>query len=191
TLAYDQPCGWTPDGKSILLQSRDHLKLWIRILTLGEGAPVVRDLYSSAGISISPALSPDGRTLAFIDDESGRAQGYVASLGADGRLGQPVQFTRDGARGVRWQREGRTLVYTNAASALMQVRVATDLSYSPPQLLARLADDVTQPEDFALAPDGSVVVTHRADDEGDVKQFDLILGFDQEVERALARKPKR
>ncbi len=191
TFAFDTPSGWTPDGRSILLQSRDRRKFGIRMLTLGDGPARVRELYSSDGDSGLPTVSPDGRTLAFLDDETGRAQAYVATLGTDGRLGPPVQVSRGGAGGLHWLQAGRTLLYTTPARVLMQVRVAADLSFSPPEVRAKLGDDLNRPEDFGLAPDGSVVVTHRAENEGDVKQFDLVLGFDREVERALARKPRR
>ena len=73
----------------------------------------------------------------------------------------------------------------------MQTRIGADLSFSPPEIRARLTDDINDPSDYTFAPDGSLIVTHKAPQEGDVTQFDLIRGFDREVDRALARKPAR
>ena len=191
TNAFDLVRGWSADSKSILLQTLESRKFRLRRITLGDDTPTVSEVCSPPGGAWEGALSPDGSTLAFLERTSGSSQVSVATIGADGRAGPAVQVSRGGAEGLCWVPGTRTLTFTTAERVLMQSRIGADLSFSPPEIRARLADAINDSSDYTFAPDGSLVVTHKAPQEGDVTQFDLIRGFDREVERALARKPAR
>jgi eukaryotic-like serine/threonine-protein kinase len=56
-----------------------------------------------------PALSPDGRWLAYSSDESGRTEVYVQPYPGPG-LRQPV--SANGGTGPAWSHDGRELFYT-------------------------------------------------------------------------------
>ena len=45
---------------------------------------------------MAAVFSPDGRLVAFASDESGKWEIYVASYGADGKLGLPVMVSVGG-----------------------------------------------------------------------------------------------
>jgi hypothetical protein len=46
--------------------------------------------------------SSDGSMLAYVSDETGRDEAYVAAVRPDGTLGRPVAVTSAGARGLIW-----------------------------------------------------------------------------------------
>jgi dipeptidyl aminopeptidase/acylaminoacyl peptidase len=76
----------------------------------------------------SPAVSPDGRWIAYVSDGSGRDQVYMAPLD---RAGEAAQLTRDGATEPVWTREG--LVYRQGESVVL--RALQDRSLGEPRVL--------------------------------------------------------
>jgi serine/threonine-protein kinase len=61
-----------------------------------------------------PALSPDGRWLAYQSDESGRNEVYVRSWPT---LGGKVQVSQNGGTEPAWSRDGRELFYRSGGGA--------------------------------------------------------------------------
>ena len=69
-----------------------------------------------------PALSPDGRWLAYQSDESGRNEVYVRSWPA---LGAKVQVSQSGGSEPAWSRDGRELFYRSGGGAEPMLVAAT------------------------------------------------------------------
>jgi Tol biopolymer transport system component len=67
-------------------------------------------LTSSTGLDVFPAFSPDGRTLAYASDRSGRFEIYRRPLGPGGR---EIQLTTDGLQNLSpaWSPDGETIAY--------------------------------------------------------------------------------
>ena len=72
----------------------------------------------------SPALSPDGRWVAYVSDESGQNEIYVRPF-PDADSGLRLVSTAGGAEPV-WAYDGRELFYRNGADELVAVQVRTD-----------------------------------------------------------------
>jgi tricorn protease len=76
---------------------------------------------SHPGDETFPAISPDGKTLAYIASYEGPVEAYTIPL--DG--GQPTRRTWDGSGRVRgWAPDGRLMVATTAFSGLPEARLA-------------------------------------------------------------------
>jgi hypothetical protein len=71
-------------------------------VTLGEGEAL------RIGEGLSVALSPDGRLLAYVSDESGRDEIYVERLQPPG---ERVQVSSDGGTEPRWGRNGQEVSF--------------------------------------------------------------------------------
>jgi eukaryotic-like serine/threonine-protein kinase len=69
--------------------------------------PAARPLLETRFSEVSPALSPDGRWLAYESNESGEPQVYVRPLAGDGKW----QVSPDGGDKPRWSRDGHRIVY--------------------------------------------------------------------------------
>ena len=69
-----------------------------------------RQVTASLGFDADPAISPDGRLLAWSSDQSGHAEIYVRRLDVDG---EPRQVTLDGLQNVEpaWSPDGRWIAY--------------------------------------------------------------------------------
>jgi dipeptidyl aminopeptidase/acylaminoacyl peptidase len=78
--------------------------------------PVVQTSFNES----APAVSPDGRLLAYVSDESGRNEIYVRRLDADARR---WLVTTDGGTEPLWSRDGKEL-YFRRGPDLLAVPVA-------------------------------------------------------------------
>jgi Tol biopolymer transport system component/tRNA A-37 threonylcarbamoyl transferase component Bud32 len=87
----------------------------------GEPRPVVASEYAE----LDPALSPNGRWLAYVSDRTGGAEIWVQGYPD----GVPVRVSRNGGYEPQWSRDGRELFYLQG-NAMMAVAVKTDDAFS-------------------------------------------------------------
>jgi Tol biopolymer transport system component/tRNA A-37 threonylcarbamoyl transferase component Bud32 len=119
------PGGWSADGRIVALrvpQSPDgrvpeSVDVW---LVPRDGQPPAAYL-STSFMKMQPALSPDGRWLAYTTNESGAWQVVVQPF--PDPAGGKVQVSPSGGMAPRWRRDGRELYYLNASSQLVAVPV--------------------------------------------------------------------
>jgi len=70
-------------------------------------------------------LSPDGRWIAYVSNESGGNEIYVQPFTADGKLGaDKKRISTGGGSQPRFRRDGRELFYVAADGQMMAVRVS-------------------------------------------------------------------
>jgi Tol biopolymer transport system component len=111
---------WSPDGKFIIYTARNEngkANLWALPVS-GERKPI---LIPSAFNLRQGRVSPDGRWLAYVSDESGKDEVYVQSF--PGRESK-WQVSISGGTNPRWRRDGRELFYAGPEKRLMSVNVA-------------------------------------------------------------------
>ena len=118
------PQDWSPDGRLFAFDDDSpgrapQRQLWL--LPLDGGAAPRRFLDVPFSTSL-PRFSPDGRFLAYVGEESGRAEVFIAPVTEPGarRRVSPAGGTRP-----RWTRGGRELVYQTLDDLLVAVPVTT------------------------------------------------------------------
>ncbi len=115
------PHAFTPDGRALVVQ-REHPEtrrdLWIVPL---EGARTPRVYLRTPFDERAAAVSPDGRWLAYVSDESGRDEVYVREFPVPGAA---VRVSEGGGREPSWAPSGRELFY-RGGSRMVAVAVAT------------------------------------------------------------------
>jgi len=141
----------TPDGKRLLFSQSGPKGGWgIWSLSLvGDAAPVpvvVSNHQQEIG-----RLSPDGRFLAFISNESGQDEAYVQPIES---ASEKIRLSTGGATLLRWSRDGKEIFYTSPARRLLAVKVST----SPRLEIGTPAELFSLPAEgwkaFDVAPDG-------------------------------------
>ena len=118
--AQDSPTDWSPDGKYLAFWHRESLTktgydIWILPMT-GERKPYP---FLQGEFNESEAMfSPDGRWMAYVSDESGRTEVYVAPFpGPGGKW----QASTAGGRTPHWRKDGRELYYLAPDDKMMVV----------------------------------------------------------------------
>ena len=104
-----------------------------------------------------PALSPDGRWLAYSSNESGQTEVYVRPF-PDIARGLWQVSTTGGIEPV-WAPDGRTLFYNDFGRRLMSVAVEADVTFvaRTPEMLFPLNNvllPATDSSNYDIAPDG-------------------------------------
>jgi eukaryotic-like serine/threonine-protein kinase len=90
------------------------------------GKPAARPVVQTPRWDGSPALSPDGRWLAYESQESGRMEVYVRPV--SGPAGRWV-VSPDGGNRPRWSRDGRRIVY-RSGRRMMAVNVISGTTFA-------------------------------------------------------------
>jgi serine/threonine-protein kinase len=90
-------------------------------------------LFETTSAVWDPQVSPDGRWVAYVSDESGGSEVYVMPFALDAAPGTPgpggkTQISTRGGVGPRWSRNGKELLYRAPDSTL----TAVDLTTTPP-----------------------------------------------------------
>jgi dipeptidyl aminopeptidase/acylaminoacyl peptidase len=162
---------FTPDGRGLVLTANETnapTKRDILLVALdGTGAKPL-PLVATAADEHQLAISPDGRWLAYMSDESGKDEVYVRAM--KGATGSAV-ISKGGGASPRWTRDGR-VVFLDAAGAFVRVQLTTvaglpaagkrDSLFNAHVLRADLH------QNFDIAADGRFVVVRNATAEADV-----------------------
>ena len=186
------PYGWAADGRLIFKQTQD-----IGVLTM-EGERTVEMLLAADFSVGEPALSPDGRWLAYYSNETGTPLIYVKPFPNvdDGLWNVSLDF---GVSPV-WSPDGRELFYRDGGGRnLMVVPVETEPTFSAetPELLLGTSDyelgvSSTGARGFDLAPDGDRFIFRKLGTAGttsDDESFNGLIFVEHWFQELTARVP--
>ncbi|HEY4231562.1 MAG TPA: protein kinase, partial [Thermoanaerobaculia bacterium] len=104
------PLGWSPDGKRMLLRIQDPNGGGVDLNDFPlEGDAKPRKLFATDPSEfVNGAISPDGKWLLYVSNETGRQEIYVAPYP---NLGEKRQVSTAGGTGGRWLAD-RAILYT-------------------------------------------------------------------------------
>lgn len=122
----------------------------------------MRAFKNTAAAERQGALSPDGRWMAYVSNESGRSEIYVEPVpGPGGRR----QISVNGGEEPRWVRNGREITYrigTKMMSVAVQLQ-PTFQSEKPVELFDRKFDRGVGVSAYDVSPDGKMFVMTRSE----------------------------
>jgi eukaryotic-like serine/threonine-protein kinase len=117
---------------------------------------------NSPAVERQGALSPDGRWMAYVSNESGRSEIYVEPVpGPGGRR----QISSEGGEQPRWVRNSKEIVYRNGTKMMsVPVQVRPDLQIGKPiELFDRKFDRGASVDAYDVTADGQTFVMTRSE----------------------------
>jgi Tol biopolymer transport system component len=176
------PYAWTPDGRA-LLYVEETLDKGMNIGLLSPGAdPESKLLLSSEANEDEPALSPDGRWLAYTSDESGRREVVVRPFPD---LGAKWQISSEGGFSPRWSRNGREIFYRDGTHIMVvAVEAAKDFAAGRPRPLFKDSIPHWLNGGYDVSPDGQSLLTMEIEEDG-AKQVVVVLDWFEELKRLV------
>jgi serine/threonine-protein kinase len=103
------PAAWAPDGRSLVFMQGGNVFVWS-----ADSDPKTRPLLNAKFSERHADLSPDGRWLAYVSDETGRPEVYVSAF--PGMTNKRPASARGGVEPA-WSRDGRTLAFLEPRTA--------------------------------------------------------------------------
>jgi Tol biopolymer transport system component len=140
---------WSIDGRWIIytaIGEKEKSNLWVLPLT-GERKPF--PIPSSFNMR-QGRLSPDGRWLAYVCDESGKDEVYVQAFPTPE---SKWQVSAHGGANPRWRRDGRELFYASLDNKLMSVPVFVN-AQQVLQLGSGVVLNLLSHNSYDVTPDG-------------------------------------
>jgi len=185
---YHIPYAFTPDGTRVLFTDfKDYSDQDIRVVDLQTLA--VEPVLTAPPAEVHPAISPDGRWLAYQADDSGRFEVYVRPWPDVTRARWQVSV--GGGLSPTWRRDGTELLFASGAT-LMAAPVAggaTPRVGTPRPLFTVASSGERLGPQFDVAPDGQrllVLSPVPVDPVADRPEVRVVEGWGTEIARALA-----
>ena len=147
---------FTQDGQT-LFYVREDARRQSDIFTLDMKTRQSSPVLSSNASEENPAVSPDGKWLAYAADSTGGGEVYLISLaGGDSR---PIRISTNGGGSPQWRRDGREIVYEGAEGSIISAVPGPSGRWDDATTheLFRLPDL----RHFALLPDGQSFLVQR------------------------------
>ena len=126
------------------------------------------------------AISPDGRLVAYVSDETGEAQVYIETLPLSG---SKWQLTSDGGDAPAWRPDGREIFYVGLDRVLRAAPITSlsPFAAGPPAELFRLRIPQVaitgNRTDFAATSDGARFLVNSLVGDSDDPAIGVIMGW--------------
>ena len=188
------PYDWSPDGETLFLTAAGGETGRDIGMVSADGSGTWEPLAQTPATEQSPALSPDGRWLAYASNESGRYEVYVQRFPE--LLGRQQVSVGSGYR-PHWSEDGRELFFLRAPAgpptAVVRVTVETTdrdppvLDFGTEEVLFnwRYYSQASPMQYYDISPDGQRFLTIAAGATGDAgagrAEINVVLDWFQEL----------
>jgi len=184
TNTNKNPVHWSSDGQLIwyIDSAAGQADIWF--YSFGDGKP---HLYAGSKMGESmPAMSPDGKWVAYQTNETGRWEVYVAPFPA---TGAKWQVSASGGAVPRWRKDGKALLYTTLAPGTSMVLVPITFTDRPQigqaKTLFAFRSVVNAPPSIDLTPDAQrFLLNARIGEDVPQPPFTLVQHLDAQLREA-------
>src|SRR5579864_537054 len=184
--AVEIPQSVSPDGHYLLYERRDlgnshtGFDLWALPLS-GDGKPfpIVQTVFDD----IRPAVSPDGKWMAYQNNESGRMEVYITAF-PDG--GAKWQVSSNGGTDAKWRGDGKEFYFLDSADNMMAVDVSTAnraIRLGVPHVLFQVVGAQRQSGPYDAAADGKKFLINSGNPQEGNEPVTLVQNWPAELKK--------
>jgi Tol biopolymer transport system component len=189
------PAAWSAAGITFLQRTPAGSGIWT--LPMDGSRPLApKSVVESTFTLTHPDISPDGRYVAYISNESGTPELYVQSYPGGG---EKTRISTTGAGEPMWTANGRELLFRTATPERQQffsaaIRSMSPFRADPPQLIFDVKccpyDGTTPVRSWDATADGQRFLLRRRIESTDkpVTATHIVLNWDQELKRLAPAK---
>ncbi|MEO8465738.1 MAG: winged helix-turn-helix domain-containing protein [Gammaproteobacteria bacterium] len=144
---------WSPDGEQIVytqLDDRTRMDLWGIRVKDGTVFPILATPFNE----MQARISPDGKWIAYVSDESGAAEVYAQHYP---QLGERYKVSADGGGQPQWRHDQREMFYIAPDHTIVAVPVdpsGGQPTFGSPQRLFRAPGPEGARDNYAATADG-------------------------------------
>jgi Tol biopolymer transport system component len=181
---------WSRDGRTLLVQIRRD-KTLEDVVAVDVGTGVAKDVLASQFSEGGARFSPDGRSIAYASDESGRFEVYVQPYPALNT--RAVVSTSGGVEPV-WSPDGRKLYFRSPENLMVaEITTASPIAFSQPRPL--FADHFTRTQGlmhthYDVARDGRLLMIESPTGSpgGGRQEIQIVLNWAETLKRLAPTK---
>jgi len=179
--------GWSPDGRWLLLRTDDQEAGNADIMGVRPGIDTVaKPLIATPAEELAPAVSPDGRWIAYSSNESGRREIYVRPFPETASA--RYQISLSGGTAPAWSRESHELFYIDGANNMVSVPVRAGPTFErgAPQVLFSANPFLLNPffRQYDVTSDGKRFVMIRGETDA-AAHIVVVFNFLEELKRLM------
>ena len=179
------PGSFSPDGRYLvyerrLTKSETGYHLWVLPL-FGDGKPF--PIVQTAFEEMEPAVSPDGKWMAYQNNESGRREVYITAFPGGGAK---WQVSTNGATTPKWRRDGKELFFLDASDNLVAVDVNTSsnaVRLGTPHVLFQAAGVQREYGPYDVTADGKKFLINSGNLKEGANPLTLVLNWPAELKK--------
>ncbi len=176
------PSGWLHDGTTMVVERDDYKGTGSDIAVLPRGAADTTPLIHEPLDQSNPAISPDGRLIAYESNETGRMEVYVRRLPG---LEDRTQVSRVGGMLPLWGRDSAELFYVEGDKMMAAgIESAPTLRVSDSHMLFRgdYRINAARDHDYDRRHDRFLMLKDDTS-EGDPRDLHVVLNWTAEAKR--------
>jgi serine/threonine protein kinase len=173
---------WTADGREVIFGRQNKDAGWDIYAAPIQGDHKPRPLVETPFNQTEARVSPDGKWLAYVSDESGQNEVFVQAMNDPGTR---AQISRDTGSSPCWARSGNELLYLSK-DRLMSVKFSLGGALNPGKPVV-LFEDKRDWNGYDLARDGRLLVAREAEKKGMGTQINVVLHWFDEMKAGLRK----
>jgi len=173
---------WTADGHEVTFSQENKDTGWDLYAASVEGDHKQRPLLVAPFNQTQGRISPNGKWLSYISDESGQPEVFVQAIGDPTTR---VQVSRETGNVPRWTSAGNELIFLSK-HRLMSVKFALGTTLNPGKPV-QLFEDKREWGGYDIAGDGRFLVAREADQKGAGTQINVVFNWFGELKRSVQK----
>jgi len=181
--SYKTPTSWSPDGKILAVdystEGSNNGDILLLSLSDRQLTPYLKTDFSEYDAQVSP----DGKWIAYVSDESGKPEVYVQPFVVSGAK---WQISASGGEQPRWRRDGKELFFVSGDNKLSAAEIQSNITLQPgiprPLFEVRIVRSDGR-QNYAVSADGQRFLVNTVPEDTSSGSINLVFNWISQLPR--------